>query len=407
MSDSKPQDDVRPALELLPYHTAIRDFLKRTDPEVWNWFASSKSRQAQIDAIKFDLLKSTYRIERATQPELYETVEQVASEFAIVAPATIYQSQHPAGLNASLAYIPAEIHLVLHGPIVTQLTATELRCLIGHELSHYLLWHDWGGELLVAAEMLAALANDTHAQPAHFASYRLLGLYNEIFCDHDGSSTAATGDMLAVVSMLVKVATGIQEVSPEGYLRQAEEIFAQGDAKADEQSHPEAFIRARAVKLWAERHADASLIIERMIEGTPKLDELDLLAQERVAARTRRLFDVLLSRKWFQTDPILAHARLFFDDYSAPTAAVSDSSLAQEFKEQPDSLSDYFCFILLDFATADRDLDEPPLAAALELAGTTGNPEALRGIASERTPAAEEPNREAGRKQDTHSSRRR
>jgi hypothetical protein len=28
--------------------------------------------------------------------------------------------------------------------------------LIGHEFTHFLLWQGWGGDLLVAAEMLAA-----------------------------------------------------------------------------------------------------------------------------------------------------------------------------------------------------------------------------------------------------------
>ena len=82
---------------------------------------------------------------------------------------------------------------------------------------------------LTAAEMLAALTNDSQAHPAHFATWRLLGLYNEIICDR--GALLVTQDMRAVVSMLVKVQTGVQEINPESYLRQADEIFARGQAK--------------------------------------------------------------------------------------------------------------------------------------------------------------------------------
>jgi len=33
-----------------------------------------------------------------------------------------------------------------------------------------------------------------------------------------------------------------------------------------------------------------------------------------------------------------------------------------------DSLDNYFCYVLLDFATADRDLDDAPLASVLGVA---------------------------------------
>ena len=55
-----------------------------------------------------------------------------------------------------------------------------------------------------------------------------------------------------------------------------------------------------------------------MLEGRPALGNLDLLRQRTVAGLTRRLIDVLLSRRWIQTEPVLAHARLFFEDYMPP-----------------------------------------------------------------------------------------
>lgn len=75
----------------------------------------------------------------------------------------------------------------------------------------------------------------------HFATARLSALYNEVFCDR--GSLLVVADPLVVISMLLKVQTELDEVSPEGFLHQAEEVFSRGGAKTDGLSHPEAFIR--------------------------------------------------------------------------------------------------------------------------------------------------------------------
>jgi hypothetical protein len=105
-----------------------------------------------------------------------------------------------------------------------------------------------------------------------------------------------------------------------------------------------------------------------MIETGTDLQELDLLAQETVAGWTRRVIDLLLSHQWFQTDPVLGHARLYFDDYSPPANALTDAQLAGDVRLESKSARDYFCYVLLDFVSADRDLDEPSIAAALQVA---------------------------------------
>lgn len=355
-----------PPLSPLPYHRAIVEHLRQTDPHVWNWFAQTAGDPKTAEEVRFELLKATYRIERDSQPMLYEAAAEVMRKLEIDAPVTIYQSQHPEGFNAALAHVPGEIHIILHGPIAEKLTPTELLALFGHEIAHFLLWHRDQQELRVATEMLRALVNDARAHPAHFASWRLLGLYSEIFCDR--ASYLVTGDVQAVVSMLVKVQTGVQEVNPVSYLGQADEIFARGSASTAGTTHPEAFIRARSVRLWAENLDDVDQQVAQMIEGQPGIDEIDLLEGIKVTSATRRLIDALLCHKWFQTDVVLGHARLYFEDYVPPPAELKDDQLAQHVRIEPASLRDYFCFVLLDFVSADRELDEAPLAAALILA---------------------------------------
>ena len=354
----------------LPYHEAIRAYLKTEEAEIWQWYASNRVRQEHADAVRFELLKSTYRLDRETQSEIYTAAETVAQKLSLDVPITIYQAQNPAGLNASLAYVPSEAHIVLHGPITSKLKENELQALLAHELSHLVLWQNWDAEYLVVDQILAALTNDQLAERAHYASARLFGLYNEIFCDR--GSLLVTGDPLAVVSMLVKVSTALEQVSAESYISQAEEIFSTKATKAAEMTHPEAFIRARAVKLFSDGDQEADAKIKDMIEGQLALDDLDLLAQQQVAGLTRRLLDAVLAPPWMQTDAVMAHARLFFEDYSPPDKAQHDGSLANDIKTDDEPMQDYYCYVLLDFVTSDRDLEEMPLAAALSLAEKLG-----------------------------------
>jgi Zn-dependent protease with chaperone function len=367
------------ALKPLPYHEAIREYLKTEEPEVWRWYASHRVREEKADGVRFELLKSTYRIDRQTEPDLYAVADEVAGKLSLGPAITVYQAQNPEGLNASLAYVPGEAHIVLHGPVRARLTEPEFRALLAHELSHLLLWQGWEGDYLIADQILAALTLDPQAETPHFASMRLLRLYNEIFCDRGALLVA--GDPNVVVAMLVKVATGLEQVSPESYIRQAEEIFSNRPTKAAELTHPEAFIRARAVKLWFDADPEADTKVRAMIQGQPALDELDLVAQKEVAGWTRTLLDLLLWPKWFQTELVLAHARLFFDDFVPPDVHEEDPSLADAIRSEDQAMRDYYCYVLLDFATADRDLEELPLAAALSLAEKLGLKERFSEIA--------------------------
>src|SRR5262249_32319130 len=208
---------------------------------------------------------------------------------------------------------------------------------------------------------------DRAADPCHVQTARLLGLYGEIFADR--GSLLATGDIAASVSALVKTRTGLSEVSAESYLRQADEIFSKSREATRAMTHPEPYIRARALRLWADEREAAEEEIARMIEGTPALEVLDLVGRKRIEQTTRRLIGRFLSPKWLQTELLLAHARMFFEDFDPAEGAGGNGSsageLSAEFQPIDEALRDYFCYVLLDFSTADRNLEELPLSAAL------------------------------------------
>ena len=177
-------DDNQPLrVEPFPYHAAIRDYLKSEESAVWDWYSSHRIRQEQAEAIRFDLLKSTYRIDRASQAHLYAEVDEVAGALGLDVPTTLYQAQNPEGPNAAIAYLPSEAHIVLYGAVASKLTPVEFRGLLAHELGHLLFYETDEGEFLIAEQVLAAMTHDRDAAPAHAASARRYGLYKELYCD--------------------------------------------------------------------------------------------------------------------------------------------------------------------------------------------------------------------------------
>jgi peptidase M48-like protein len=350
-----------PTLDPLPYHCALVAYLKAEERALWDWFAAARARADEAESLRLALLKSTYRLDAADHPALYQTAAEAKDALGLDVPLTIYQSQQPHELNAALYYIPGEAHLLLSGPLLTLLAPAEMKAVLGHELAHYLLWGRDGGEYFIADHVMQAVAADPRAERSHHQSARRYRLYTEIFCDR--GALHVSGALHDVVAGLVKLETGLHQVSAASYLTQADDVFAGATPKTEGLSHPEAFIRARALRLWAERGAESERDVSAMIEGAATLDDLDLIGQVRLTDLTRRLLAQLLRPRWFQTDVVLAHARLFFDDFRAATA--DDATLLDDLRFTDGRLRDYVCYLLLDFAAADAELDDLPLAATL------------------------------------------
>ena len=152
-------------------------------------------------------------------------------------------------------------------------------------------------------------------------------------------------------------------------MKQAEEIFAKGDftTTATELSHPEAFIRARSRSLWQEKREQAETAISAMIEGRGGLEELDVPGQRRLAEHTRLVLETFLQPRWFQTPAVMGTRKLFFDDFQ-PAREKDGTALSRVPLSDP-KVREYLCYVLLDFVTVDPELDEVPLAAALDLCG--------------------------------------
>jgi Zn-dependent protease with chaperone function len=362
------------SLNLLPYHGAIVSFLKREEPELWQWFRDERAGPHDQDALRLELLKTAYRIQRETEPALYEAVDLAASRLAIDVPVTVYQAHNAQGLNASLAFAPDEAHIVLSGPVVETLDPRELCAVVGHELAHVRLWKDEDGEVFTADQILAAMTQDSKSEVVHMTTATRFALYSEIYCDR--GALLACEELHATVSLLVKVETGLKQVSAADYLRQADEIYAAGEVKTEGVTHPETFLRAKALREWSKEGDRANARVEKLVCGRLELDELDLLLQGRVADVTKRIIDALIAPEWFRSALVLSHARMFFNDYTPPANGFDMSSELTELKAVLNSagaaFTDYGCYVMLDFVTVDRSLEPVPLAAAIQLARNLG-----------------------------------
>lgn len=353
-------------LRPLPYHEALADYLGTAEKETWAWFASAKAQEEYAEELRLDLLRSTYRLEAAAHPELYQILAEVVATLTPGLPVTLYQAQDKLGANASLYSLPGEAHLVVQGNLLNLLDPAEIRGVLGHEIAHHRLWIEGDGRFRIVDRIAQAMAADPRGHASHGETARLLRLYTEIYADR--GAYCATGAVAPVITGLLKISTGLGTVDAAGYLRQAEEIFTRSKKRTDETSHPESFIRARAVHLWHERGAEADTEVRRMIEGEARLDRLDLLGQAAHAGHTRRWLDLLLSRPVAQSDATRAQARLFFDGYEFPPATHADDALLEVLRDAPASIRDYYLYLLLDFSTVDPELEEEPIKAAHRLA---------------------------------------
>jgi hypothetical protein len=368
-------------LEPLSYQREVVEYLKKNEPELWGWSASADVLEAQSQQMRTHLLKAGYRLDPDAHPELAAHLSAVSERLGLSIPVTLYQAVHEQQINAMLLYTPGEAHIVFSGPILSLMSAAEQEALLGHELAHYLLWTADGGDFLVADRLLSSAAGDRRGSAGLIQTARKYRLYTEIFADR--GALVGCNQLDASVSALVKAETGFHEVSAANYLRQADEIFALEDVTTSGFDHPELFIRARALRLWSESDVTLTPWLADTLEGHFALDELDLIQQQKMSTLTRRFIANLLQPKWFQSAPALAHARLFFSDLNPlnDLDGTFDADFVQATQKGDKSLYEYFAYLLLDFAVIDRDLEDLPLASALNWSVRLGLSDQLEKIA--------------------------
>jgi Zn-dependent protease with chaperone function len=348
---------------LLPtrFHRLLRDTLAAQEPGLVRWYASEAYEAERVTRLRLELLRTSYRLSVESHARPHRLAREAAQRIGVDVPIVLYQLNQGEHANAGLCFAKAEAHVVLSGPLLSSLDDAELTALFGHELAHHRLFTLEDGSFRVAAELIEASASHAGAGTGFLEAALRNRRWTEIFADR-GAALAA-GGIEPAIACLVKVGTGLAQVSARDYLAQAREVVANlADDDADKgDTHPETAVRAIALELWHAQGDAADAEIAKLVEGSLVLETLDLVQQRAIAERTRALIDRLLAPAWMRTDATLAHARRFFHDYEWSQPVAADAAAAG-------TLDEYFAYVLLDFAIVDAALGEVGLARVLAVA---------------------------------------
>lgn len=365
-------------LEPLTYHRAVRGELLRYYPTVWKAFSSDAYKAQHAEQLRLSLLKRTYRLDPESHPDLHATARLAAEKLGVTVPIELYQGPDQGVLNASLYFVPEAARLVLFGAI-DRLAPDELLALMGHELAHHVLYTRDFGDFLTAARVLDAMAEAADSSSVQ-ATARLYQLSTEIYADR--GSVAATGDSEAAIRCLLKTETGVPNPDARAFSRQVEEVLARDSGGSATHSHPETYLRAKALSLYeAPGAADLDAKVHRLIEGPVQLDTLDLLRRRELTDLTRRLLDLFFAPAWSHLPGLLQAAQMLFDDYQPPSEPADDAAaaLVEALAPYGESVWDYVAYVLTDLVACDPNLGLLPLARAQVVAEALGQRERLEG----------------------------
>lgn len=354
-------------LTALSYHLQVKDHFKKQS-KTWEYFCVDANKHEQLKEFKTELLKNTYKFDPVAEPGIYSKLAVAQNKLGLEnLPVTVYQSQHSDELNASIVYFNNEAHIVFSGPVIKLLNEDELLAVLAHELTHIKLYSMLNGDLEIADRIVTAIANNYNSEASYYETARLFRLYTEIFCDRGAYTVLQSTE--PVITSLVKIVTGLDTVNASTYVKQADEIFAADNAvKTSGVSHPENFIRAKAIQLWHEKREAADEEIMKMIEGSANLDRLDIFQQKGLTQLTREFLQLYLKPNWYRSTLIISLAKQYFPDFYWDENIVLDESLINRISSYDASIKEYLACIILDFALADNAIDDVSAGWAIEFA---------------------------------------
>lgn len=364
-------------LKPFPYHERMRDYFKQRK-KTWHWFDKKEVQTKQKEELKKELLKNTYRLMPADHSALYADVADICTQLNIDAKVTLYQANNSTQLNASISILEQDAHIVFSGPVLSLLSPEELKCLLAHELSHYLFYKTENEAFDTTNRIVLSLANDVDSEDSIIEAARIFLLYMELFCD--AGSLMVCKNPLDVIRVLVKMETGLSTVNAESYLRQALDIINVDDESTLNHSHPESYIRSLAIKWRHEGIDDYFERLEKLIIGKLNIDRLDIFQQQDLHDWTRELLLLILKPNWMATSSTLTLAQQYFQDFNRKQTGKTLSDFQKKMESVETNVKSYFAYVLLDFARVDREMENLPLGYTLEIAEMIGLREVYEGI---------------------------
>lgn len=351
---------------MLKYHKKVHSYFK-TQTKTWDYFASAKTKEEQLIELKNELLKNTYKFNEATDLKIYDKINTIKSVYNLSnVKVTVYQAQYNDDRNASVIYLQNEAHIVFSGGILQLMNEDELLAILAHELAHVKLYTEMNGEIEIADRIITAIANSASSEMNYYETARKFKLYTEIYCDK--TALLVTKNIDPIITSLVKSSTGLQQINAETYLQQADEIFEKsGSSKSENNSHPENFIRAKAIQLWNIDELVAEEKIIQMIEGKYELDSLDIFNQETLKALSMHILELIMKPKWMQTTLHINLCKQYFSNFQIENKTLLTEKILNELQDLHISIKNYLAYMLFDFAKADVSLEKIPMGWTFQL----------------------------------------
>jgi len=352
-------------LKPFPFQYQLRDYFKK-QTKTWSWFSDKNIQKEQIESFKTDLLKNAYRIDPETEAEWYAILEKAKEKLNLSLPVTLYQSQQVDHNNGAIVAFENEAHLILSGSILKLLNADELLALFGHELSHIHLNAIENGDFEITNRIINAIANDYKSELFYHETARIFQLFTELYCDY--GALKVTENLETVITTLVKIETGLEKVSGESYLKQADEILERIEAGSSGESHPEIFIRAKSLALLSTYNEENIAKTEQIVKGKLDLQLLTIFSKKEVYGLTKNLIDLFTKPKWMQSEHNLVLYKQYFAQYNPNRELLADADFKAKINNSKDNLKNYYAYVLFDFAMCDADIKETAIGHALDVA---------------------------------------
>ena len=279
------QGDISRSFHTPHYHSALLGHLKETEPELWAWFRETLDPdQAAVEQAELELLRTTYRLDGEVHGVLCGFAPLVAGRLGLSDEVVLYQDLGAGERNARVMRLAGRIHVVFSGDFLDLLDSREQEAALAHELAHVSLHDRSDGDYQILDHLVHRAEEEEVGSDVLGETARRLRLHTEVFADR--VAREVVGDRRPVISTIVKVQTGLRNVDPEAYLRQARQIIESDPSSSHGWTHPELHIRVAC--LAAEGTEVLDDVVTELIDGPDDLDRIDLLGQLRLQEITAR-----------------------------------------------------------------------------------------------------------------------
>ena len=368
-----------------PYHVAVLEYFRSQEKVRWEKFHDPAVSGDREGRLHLDLRKSARRLELSDAlPWLHEAVTSgIGAELG--SPVDCYLAATAPAMRVRVVPLLDQPRLVMEGPLLETLSQDEVRSLVAVELTRFRFWQQEAGDYLAVGQLLAELLEQEEVPSSHTITAQRFRLCTDLLADQ---GALRTGEAETLVAALVKCrplpeSMG-KSLEPAILMEQAQSFWDAADPATT--SVAQRGLLLRIASLQRSKKAGFNVTkMENRVVAFRGLDDLDLLQQIQFMKLTREVICCLLEPEWIQTPAVISYARSYFADLQVEDLSLGTEAeveqLVGEVRELPEALQEYFCFLLLDFAAADRDLKEAPLAAVLNWTEHFGLTERFRAIA--------------------------